>query len=102
MYNVAIFITGHQIRLCAVLSIPWEKILLQKDATLDARALMCPMPIVQLAKKVKELKSGQVLELLADDVGAKEDVPAWCSRTGNPLVGTEEEGKILKFYIKIK
>ena len=102
MYNVAIFITGHQIRLCAVLSIPWEKILLQKDATLDARALMCPMPIVQLAKKVKELKSGQVLELLADDIGAKEDVPAWCSRTGHQLVGTEEEGKILKFYIKIE
>lgn len=63
---------------------------------------MCPMPVVQLAKKSKELKSGQVLELLADDVGAKEDVPAWCSRTGHMLVGTEEEGKLLKFYIKMK
>ena len=63
---------------------------------------MCPMPIVQLAKKVKEMKSGQVLELLADDIGAKEDVPAWCSRTGNALVSTEEEGKLLKFYIKTK
>ena len=63
---------------------------------------MCPMPIVQLAKKVKEMKSGQVLELLADDVGAKEDVPAWSSRTGNQLIGTEEEGKLLKFYIKLK
>src|SRR4030042_523175 len=41
------------------------EILLEKDATLDARGLMCPMPIVHLAKKVKELKSGQVLELLA-------------------------------------
>jgi tRNA 2-thiouridine synthesizing protein A len=75
---------------------------LQKDATLDARGLMCPMPIVNLAKKVKEMKSGQVLELLADDVGAKEDVPAWCNRTGNALVGTEEEGKLLKFYVKLK
>lgn len=75
---------------------------MQKDATLDARGLMCPMPIVQLAKKVKELKSGQVLELLADDLGSKEDVPAWCSRTGNALVGTEGEGKVLKFYIRMK
>ena len=74
----------------------------QKDATLDAKGLMCPMPIVQLAKKVKEMRSGQVLELLADDVGAKEDVPAWCSRTGHQLVGTEAEGKILKFYIRMK
>lgn len=79
-----------------------ETVDLQKDATLDAKGLMCPMPIVQLAKKVKEMKSGQILELVADDIGAKEDVPAWCSRTGNQLVGTEEEGKVLRFYIKIK
>jgi tRNA 2-thiouridine synthesizing protein A len=79
-----------------------EGVRLQKDATLDARGLMCPMPIVQLAKKVKEMASGQVLELLADDVGAKEDVPAWVSRTGNQLVGTEEEGNVFKFYIKLK
>lgn len=74
----------------------------EKDATLDAKGLMCPMPIVQLAKKVKELESGQVLELVADDVGAKEDVPAWCNRTGNQLVGQEEDGKIFTFYIRIK
>ena len=84
------------------MSIPQKGVNLQKDSTLDARGLMCPMPIVNLAKKVKEMKSGQVLELLADDVGAKEDVPAWCSRTGNLLVGHEEEGKLLKFYIKMK
>ena len=75
---------------------------MDKNATLDAKGLMCPMPIVQLAKKVKEMKTGQVLELLADDVGAKEDVPAWCGRTGNQLVGTETEGNVLKFYIRIK
>ena len=96
------FIYGSENRLCAVLSKPQKGLSLQKDATLDARGLMCPMPIVHLAKKVKELKSGQVLELLADDVGAKEDVPAWCSRTGHQLVGTEEDGKLLKFYIKLK
>lgn len=75
---------------------------MEKDTTLDAKGLMCPMPIVHLAKKSKEMKSGQILELLADDVGAKEDVPAWCGRTGHTLVGTEEDGKIIKFYIKIK
>lgn len=75
---------------------------LEKDATLDAKGLMCPMPIVQLAKKVKELKSGQVLELIADDVGAKEDVPAWCNRTGHQMVEQEEEGNVFRFYIRIK
>ncbi len=73
-----------------------------KDATLDAKGLMCPMPIVQLAKKVKEMTSGQVLELLADDIGAKDDIPAWCSRTGNQLIQMEEDGKLIRFYIRIK
>jgi len=78
------------------------EIALDKDATLDARGLMCPMPIVQLAKKVKEMMSGQVLELLADDVGAKDDVPAWCNRTGNQLLGMQTDDKVFRFYIKIK
>jgi tRNA 2-thiouridine synthesizing protein A len=73
-----------------------------KDATLDAKGLMCPMPIVQLAKKVKGMTSGQVLELLADDIGAKDDIPAWCSRTGNQLIQMEEDGKLIRFYIRIK
>jgi len=75
---------------------------MDKDASLDAKGQMCPMPIVMLAKKMKELKSGQVLELVADDIGAKEDVPAWCSRTGNALLGVEQDGKIFRFYIRMK
>ena len=61
---------------------------------------MCPMPIVKLAKKMKEMPVGKVLELISDDVGSKEDVPAWCKRTSNQLVGQKEEGGIFYFYIK--
>jgi len=75
---------------------------MQKDETLDAKGLMCPMPIVKLAKKIKEMQVGKVLELIADDPGAKEDVPAWCSRTGNELVEMKQEGKVFYFYIKKK
>ena len=73
---------------------------MDKNDTLDAKGLMCPMPIVKLAKKMKDLKVGEVLELIADDVGSKEDVPAWCKRTGNQLVGKKEEGGAFYFYIK--
>jgi tRNA 2-thiouridine synthesizing protein A len=48
------------------------------------------------------MSSGQVLELLADDIGSKDDIPAWTRRTGHQLLGMEEEGKVFKFYIKIK
>lgn len=73
---------------------------MEKDVTLDCKGLSCPMPIVKLAQKMKDIQPGQILELLADDVGAKEDVPAWCNRTGNELVGMEEKGDLLIFYIK--
>jgi TusA-related sulfurtransferase len=60
------------------------------------------MPIVQTSKKVKEMKSGQVLEVTADDEGIKEDMPAWCNTTGNEFLGMEEEGGIIKVYVRKK
>jgi tRNA 2-thiouridine synthesizing protein A len=67
---------------------------------LDAQGLMCPMPIVKLAKKIKEMKVGETLELIADDVGSKEDVPAWCKRTGNELLESREENGVFHYLIK--
>jgi len=75
---------------------------MEPNETLDALGLSCPMPIVKLAKRMKGLEVGDVLLLLVDDVGAKEDVPAWCNRTGNEYMGMEEEDKKMKFYIKKK
>ena len=73
---------------------------MKADATLDCVGLYCPMPIYQTAKKIKELKAGQVLEILADDEGIKEDMPAWCRTTGNELLGIEEEVGEYKVYVK--
>jgi len=70
------------------------------DATLDCVGLYCPMPIYNTAKKLKELKPGQVLEVLADDEGIKEDMPAWCRTTGNELLGIEEENVEYKAYVR--
>jgi len=67
---------------------------------LDAKGLMCPMPIVQLAKKFKIMKVGDEIELLATDVGSKADVPAWCQRTGNELVDAREENGVYIYRIK--
>jgi tRNA 2-thiouridine synthesizing protein A len=70
------------------------------DVTLDCVGLYCPMPIHNTAKKLKELKPGQVLEVLADDEGIKEDMPAWCKTTGNELLGIEEGDGEYKVYIR--
>jgi TusA-related sulfurtransferase len=73
---------------------------MKADDTLDCIGLYCPMPIHNTANKLKELKAGQVLEILADDEGIKEDMPAWCRVTGNEFLGIEEEKGQYKVYIK--
>lgn len=59
------------------------------------------MPIVKTAQKIKELKPGEVLEIVADDKGIKHDMPAWCQATGNKCVGMiEEENGEIKVYVQ--
>ena len=73
---------------------------MKADEILDCVGLYCPMPIAQTAKKMKDLKPGQVLEVLADDRGIKEDMPNWCRTTGNECLGIEEDKGIYKVFVK--
>lgn len=73
---------------------------MKADETLDCIGLYCPMPIVHTARKMKELRSGQVLEVVSDDEGIKEDMPNWCKATGNEFLGIEEESGAYKVYVK--
>jgi len=58
------------------------------------------MPIVKTAEKIKQLKKGEVLEVVADDKGIKQDMPAWCESTGHEFLGEEEEGGEIRVYVK--
>ncbi|MBC8486588.1 MAG: sulfurtransferase TusA family protein [Bacteroidetes bacterium] len=73
------------------------------DQTLDCKGLSCPMPMMKLAKAVKGLKSGEVLEMLGTDPGTKSDLPRWCNKTGNTLLDESElPGGISRFLIQKK
>jgi len=73
---------------------------LKADETLDCVGLYCPMPIVKTSQKIKQMKEGQVLEVIADDKGIKQDMPAWCQTTGNECLGIEEKGGEIRVYVK--
>lgn len=74
---------------------------MEKDFSLDCYGLLCPVPIIKVAQKIKELKVGQVLEIIATDEGIKPDMAAWCKTTGNELLGVEkDEYGTYKVYIK--
>lgn len=70
--------------------------------TVDAKGQACPMPVLMTAKGIKEVDSGQVILVETTDNGARSDIPAWASQTGNELVGSEESDGVMRFYIKKK
>lgn len=70
------------------------------DHTLDCKGLSCPMPILKLAKELKNIEVGQVLEMLGTDPGSKTDIPKWCEKTGNEFLEAIEESGVYKYYIR--
>lgn len=73
---------------------------MQADRTEDCRGQLCPMPIVNMARTIKKMEVGQVLELLADDEGAHNDVPAWTAKTGNEFLGKEPADDYFRYFVK--
>ena len=70
------------------------------DKTLDCTGLYCPEPLFQTRLKLDELEENQVLEVLADDPAAEEDIKRLCKRTGNLILSLEKEGDVIRFFIK--
>ena len=69
-------------------------------ATVDARNLSCPMPIVKTALQMKTIASGQLVEVLATDPGSLKDFTAWTRSTGNTLVEQTRENGVFHFIIR--
>lgn len=70
------------------------------DKELDTSGLNCPMPVMKCKKMLQSLAAGQVLHLLATDIGAKSDIPALVNKTGDRIVETSEADGKIHFYIK--
>jgi len=72
----------------------------QEDQLLDARGLLCPMPIVKAGKVMRGMEDGEILKIIATDRGSIVDFPAWCEDTGNELLEWRQEDDGLVFFIK--
>ena len=60
------------------------------DADLDARGLLCPLPVLKARKRLSALAPGQVLRMLADDPAAIVDVPHFCAEAGHEMVDCQD------------
>jgi len=72
------------------------------DKDLDARGLNCPLPILRAKKALSDMTSGQVLRIVATDVGSVKDFQAFCKQTGNELLSHSEANKEFTFFLKRK
>jgi tRNA 2-thiouridine synthesizing protein A len=70
--------------------------------SLDLRGNTCPLPIVKTARAMKDLRPGDLLEVLATDAGSVLDFVAWCRGTGNELVWRTEDRGIFRFIVRKK
>lgn len=57
---------------------------------LDARRLLCPLPVIKTQNKIKELQPGDLLEVICTDPGVRNDIPAWCRINGHQVIAIEE------------
>ncbi len=67
---------------------------------LDARGLNCPLPILRAKKAITGLEHGQILKVMATDLGAVKDFDAFCAQTGHELVSCEQKGTEYVFLIR--
>ena len=61
----------------------------QPVLTIDAIGRKCPVPIIMLAGRLREVPIGSVIAVTADDPAARTDIPAWCRMRGQEYVGEE-------------
>jgi TusA-related sulfurtransferase len=62
----------------------------EPDLSLDCRAKRCPLPVIELGRRIGEVAVGGVVAVVADDPAAATDIPAWCRLRGHHYLGIGE------------
>jgi TusA-related sulfurtransferase len=68
---------------------------------LDARGLVCPVPIMKISKEAKTMSHGEILKVSASDPAFEPDLRAWSKQTGHEIVSLEKEGETVTAVIRI-
>lgn len=73
---------------------------IKPEKTLDCVGLFCPNPLLQTREQMDRIEVGEVLEVLADDPAAEEDIKRFVKRTGHEIIKYEEKEDHIRFLIK--
>jgi tRNA 2-thiouridine synthesizing protein A len=59
----------------------------------DARNLLCPLPVIRTQDAVAECTAGDELQVLCTDPGVGHDIPAWCRVHGHTVRGIAHDDR---------
>ncbi|MDC0237639.1 sulfurtransferase TusA family protein [Gammaproteobacteria bacterium] len=69
--------------------------------TVDARGLLCPLPVIRTQDSIKNLTPGTILTVLTTDPGSLEDIPAWCRVHGHTVIKTRHVHDDIHLMIRV-
>lgn len=70
------------------------------EVRVDVVGLRCPMPVIELAKRIGDVDVGEVVALVTDDPAAAADVAAWCRMRGHTYVGERPDGGATAYLVR--
>lgn len=71
------------------------------ESTLDARRMLCPMPVIRTQEKVEQLRVGDTLTVFCTDPGAIHDIPAWCRVNGHEVIAIEQQDEEISIRLRV-
>ncbi len=71
-------------------------------STVDARGSACPGPLLEAKKAIGKVKVGEVLEILSNDPGTKNDIPVWAKKVGHEYLGYLEADGYERIFVRRK
>jgi len=68
---------------------------------LNARNLMCPLPVIRAQDKIKTMQADEKLLVRCTDPGALNDIPAWCRINGHQVLETNRDEYEVSVLIQV-
>jgi len=68
---------------------------------LNARRMLCPMPVIRTQDKIKTLAPGCILKVHCTDPGVEADIPAWCRINGHKVLAIEKQALEICVIIEV-
>lgn len=71
------------------------------EAVVDARNLLCPLPVIRTQDAVANMQPGDRVRVLCTDPGALHDIPAWCRVHGHRIVDSKQQDRDITITVEV-